>query len=234
MPGEAGTCFLDSLMCFRSSAPFHASLNIIISYVVFSPLSRWEPGGDLAENAIRRTKAALEALPTGSHLAGMLWHQGESDCQEADSQFSERLQTALSALREKLDEPSLPIVVGEMGHFLAALAKDDKRFAYATDINASIFAASKALVNCECASAQGLGHGGDRLHFDTPSLMELGRRYAAKWVSLRCKRDDETNFAVGGWSAGGEDIFSTFSAASDGKNVEKISCTPSFTPAVLD
>ena len=42
-----------------------------------SELARWEEGGDLFEEAVRRTRASLRE---GDALGGMLWHQGESDC----------------------------------------------------------------------------------------------------------------------------------------------------------
>ena len=37
---------------------------------------------------------------------------------------------------------------------------------------------------CALASAAGLQHKGDDVHFDTPSLRELGSRYADAWASL--------------------------------------------------
>jgi hypothetical protein len=55
---------------------------------------------------------------------------------------------------------------------------------HAADINEAIIDASRELEACACVSAHHLGHKGDRLHFDTPSLVELGKRYAASWTSL--------------------------------------------------
>jgi hypothetical protein len=52
------------------------NIGLIPTAVGGTPLSRWEPGADLYENAVAICK---DALTRGGKLRGMLWHQGEGD-----------------------------------------------------------------------------------------------------------------------------------------------------------
>jgi len=74
-------------------------------------MDQWAPGGELFENAIQRTRAALASL-RGARLSGLLWYQGESDCDCDDkaAAFSAKLPRLLAAFRERLGVPELPIV----------------------------------------------------------------------------------------------------------------------------
>ena len=160
-----------------------------------SELARWEHGGDLRDEALRRTKLALEQDRTG-RLAGILWHQGESDaadthettCKErVRAEYRARLESCLASFRTALvgtDGEALPIVLGELGYFLLEHQGVDARFNYSSSINDAIIEAASALPCCEVASAHGLGHRGDRLHFDCAAVEKMGVRYAQAWRSL--------------------------------------------------
>jgi hypothetical protein len=147
-------------------------------------LARWEEGGDLFIECVRRVKLALEDHDRPVHLGGLFWHQGENDCGNASSAatYAARLPRALDALRCALGEPELPVVVGELGYWLD---QADPDYAHAPAINAAIVEAPQAMTNCACVSAHGLAHKGDRLHFCAESAEELGRRYASAWLELQ-------------------------------------------------
>eukprot|EP00310_Coccolithus_braarudii_P024807 CAMPEP_0183357922 /NCGR_PEP_ID=MMETSP0164_2-20130417/47729_1 /TAXON_ID=221442 /ORGANISM="Coccolithus pelagicus ssp braarudi, Strain PLY182g" /LENGTH=287 /DNA_ID=CAMNT_0025531679 /DNA_START=17 /DNA_END=880 /DNA_ORIENTATION=+ len=149
-----------------------------------SPISRWAAkGGDLFNEAKRRTQLALEQAGEGAVLAGILWHQGESDCGEVGQAESHMRETAdaLAHLREELGAPTTPILAGELGNFLD---RNDSRFAFADIVNAGIAGLPKQLTSCTLVTAHGLGHRGDRLHFDTAAQNELGARYGAAWLRV--------------------------------------------------
>ena len=151
-----------------------------------SELARWEAGGDLYAEAVRRVEEALKAHPK-SHFAGVLWHQGESDCgveSGGGSQYASRLKAVLENLRNALGQSHVPIVIGELGYFLAELAHVDKRFINAAAINRDILTVASCIGACECVSAHGLWHVGDCLHFDSQSQHKFGKRYAAAWLRL--------------------------------------------------
>lgn len=82
-----------------------------------SPLSAWNPreGGDapLFENLMHCCSLA------GGHVRGMVWYQGESDCGPGLCEtYEERFATFVSALREELGNPSLPVIVAQLNRYL--------------------------------------------------------------------------------------------------------------------
>jgi hypothetical protein len=140
-----------------------------------TPLKRWERGADLYERAVRRAKLAMK----DGTLAGVLWHQGESNTGEKDSadNYGERLAKMISDLRADLNSPDLPFVIGELGEFLI----DRKKTApllKTTTINAALKSIPSKVPHTGFASAKGLKDKGDELHFDSASQREFGQRYA--------------------------------------------------------
>ena len=76
-----------------------------------TPLERWMPGADLYEGAM----AAARTVARDGTIKAVLWHQGEHDSKsEADaSSYVPRFSAMVATLRERLDAPSLPVIVGE-------------------------------------------------------------------------------------------------------------------------
>jgi len=52
-------------------------------------------------------------------------------------------------------------------------------------INAVLAGLPRFVPHCAFVSAGGLTDKGDKIHFDSPSFRELGRRYAAAWQGLQ-------------------------------------------------
>jgi Carbohydrate esterase, sialic acid-specific acetylesterase len=123
----------------------------------------------LHAEAVRRARIALE----GGTLAGILWHQGESDVAAPDH-YAEKAARLFADLRRDLAAPGAPVIVGTLGDFLAG----------AEALNRVLRSLPESVPRCACAGAEGLGHGGDRVHFDAASARVLGRRYARKWLDL--------------------------------------------------
>ena len=147
-----------------------------------SPIARWRPAdGDLFHNAVERARVALDAE---DQLAGILWHQGESDSGDLQlaQQHAEATVSVLARLRESLGTPELPVVVGELGYFIDQTG--DERFRYAAVVNQGLVDIEQHMSNSCCVSAHGLGHLGDRVHFDLAAQEEFGKRYAAGWSRL--------------------------------------------------
>ena len=144
-----------------------------------TPLERWLPGADLYQRAV---SLAREAAREGT-VKAVLWHQGEQDSRgEADaSGYCRRFVGMAQALRAELDDPALPVVVGELGEFLSQRPE----FGHFRTVNAELRKASETLSACACVSSQGLTHKGDSLHFDAPSLRRFGERYAEAYLGLQ-------------------------------------------------
>ncbi len=140
-----------------------------------SSLEEWRPGHYLYNNTLDR---AREAMARGK-LAGILWHQGESDAApENAATYAERFAAMIAQLRKDLGAEEVPVVVGEIGHFVAGGGR----------INAALAKVPELVPRCALVKADGLGHKGDSLHFDAAALRELGRRYVEAWERVEAGR----------------------------------------------
>lgn len=146
-----------------------------------TPLKRWQQGGDLYSNAVHRAKLAMQ----DGKIAGILWHQGESDAGAATNAntYATRLAQMIQDIRADLGAPNLPFVVGQIGEFLYDRGPDHSPYARA--VNAALADLPKNVPATGCALSKGLMHKGDVLHFDTASQHELGSRYAAEMLRLQ-------------------------------------------------
>lgn len=157
----------------------NANIGLIPSAVGGTPLSRWMPGCDLYENALAHARQASEH---GS-LKAILWHQGEADAQDIElaQSYGQRLSEMVAALRAALTAPDVPFICGGLGDFLTD---------HATCVH--YIMVNEALQNlsappCGFASAAGLGHLGDGIHFSSIALREFGRRYAAEFARINAQ-----------------------------------------------
>lgn len=136
-----------------------------------SALDEWRPGQPHYVNAVARAKEAMKH----GQLAGILWHQGESDADpEHIATYAIRFQKMIAQLRADLGAENVPLVVGELGHYRPEFA----------GMNAVLATLPRSVPLCAFVSSAGLTDKGDHLHFNTPSLHEFGRRYAAAWMQL--------------------------------------------------
>lgn len=141
-----------------------------------SSIDQWSSRdeGGLYEEALRRARIALR----DGELAGILWHQGESDAANADA-YARKATALFADIRRDLGAPDVPIVVGTIGDFYRG----------GGPINRAIRSLSSIVPRSALVDATGLAHKGDQVHFDTPSARELGRRYARAWLDLTREPD---------------------------------------------
>lgn len=128
-------------------------------------LDQWSPGGKLYGDAVARTRAALRG---GARLAAILWLQGESETPLTAQTYVARFSQMASRLRDDLGAADAPIIVGELGRFVSV----------ADAMNPQLARIPASVRRCSLVSSLGLTDKGDRLHFDSHSARELGRRYA--------------------------------------------------------
>ncbi len=148
-----------------------------------SPIDTWRPGGyhDQTrshpwDDAIARARIAMQA----GRLAAILWHQGESDSTpQLAPGYEAKLHDLIARFRAELGAPDLPFIVGQLGQFPDAPWDDARR-----TVDAAHRALPGKVRRTAFVSSDGLTHGGDKVHFDSPSLRELGRRYAAAYETL--------------------------------------------------
>lgn len=155
------------------------TIGLIPCAVGGTPLERWMKGGDLYEQALARAKLAMK----DGTLKGILWHQGESDSglEATAKSYGERLAKMIASWRADLGE--VPFVAGRLGTFLKDTTKEGKP-SFWKQVDAHLAALPEHVKGTAVASADGLVHKGDDVHFDTAALREFGKRYAASMKSL--------------------------------------------------
>ena len=119
-----------------------------------------------------------------STIAAVLWHQGESDCNELKYPFyEEKLKVIMSAFRKKLNLYDVPFLLGGLGDFLPEYFKHENHL----HVNKALekYASENAMTGF--VSAEGLGANPDNLHFSSAALREFGVRYYNEFLKLEDK-----------------------------------------------
>ncbi len=152
-------------------------------------ISKWMPGAcDEAtgkypyDDMIARLKTALKQ----GRLRGILWHQGEGDYAGGNyKRYETRFDSLLYNISKDtgIDLNNIPIIIGELGYFLENKHNGNE----GGKINEVLHRIAYTYSNIYCVSSKGLTDKGDKLHFDTPSANELGRRYAEAYLLLNTR-----------------------------------------------
>ncbi|MDZ4403657.1 sialate O-acetylesterase [Prosthecobacter sp.] len=139
---------------------------------VFYPATKSHPWDDMAK------RVAL-ALPAGT-LKGILWHQGESDSKpELAQAYEAKLHDLVKRLRELVNAPEAPFIAGQMGKFDGVPWTPE-----AVIVDKAHQDLAKKVPHTAFVSAEGLKHKGDKVHFDSASFRELGKRYAEAYLKM--------------------------------------------------
>ena len=142
-------------------------------------IDQWAEGGILFDHAVMMTKLAMRT----STLSGILWHQGESDCDtdERCLAHKENFRTMITALRRALGAEELPLLIGELSHQLTSRHNMAER---ALILNRQYHELAAELPNCKIISAEGLSMRHDGIHFDAAAQRIFGVRYAEAYLSM--------------------------------------------------
>jgi hypothetical protein len=149
-----------------------------------SPIDSWRPGEFYPptkshpwDDALRRTKLAMES----GTLKGILWHQGESDStEELAPGYEAKLHDLIQRLRRELETSEVPFIVGQLGQFEDSPWDDARRL-----VDRAHQQLPRAVPHTAFVSSKGLRHKGDKVHFNSASLRELGRRYAEAYLKIQ-------------------------------------------------
>ena len=149
------------------------SIGLVPCAVGGSPLKKWEKGGDLYVQALDRIEKARKI----GTLKGVLWHQGETDSVKLEwaKSYQRRLEKMIGDFRDALGQRELVFVVGTLGDYF----KGHKKFVYTELVNHALVKIAEDVNDVGCVYSTGLTDN-DGVHFDRPSQIELGRRYARK------------------------------------------------------
>lgn len=143
-------------------------------------ISQWLPGSLLYDHAVFQAKLAERT----STIAGVLWHQGESDCvEDRIAPYEGRLHQVICSIRKELGLDDVPFLLGELGEYLA---EHEAEFLHNFPaINQVIRACEDRVNRIGVVSAKGLSSNDDKLHFSSKALHEFGLRYFEKFEQLR-------------------------------------------------
>ena len=151
-----------------------------------SSIASWQQGAYFEptksypyDDAIKRTKLAMQ----NGTMKGILWQQGESDCDSLRSMaYRSKLIALVKFFRKDVNIKSLPFVAGTIAPFYEA------KHIYARKINEAIEGLPQILKRTAIVSSDGLIDKGDATHFNSASARELGERYATVFISTFSKK----------------------------------------------
>lgn len=142
-------------------------------------IHQWMPGEILYDHAVMMTQLANRT----SKLGGILWHQGESDCDEVNVPlYKERFLTTITSLRKALNAEELPFIFGELSERIEPQWNHGD---YPKQMNEIFRELEKEVPNCKLVPAKELPLKPDGIHFNSKSLRELGLRYFEAYKDLR-------------------------------------------------
>jgi len=146
-------------------------------------LNQWREGGLLFDHAVCQARLAQRT----STIAGVLWHQGESDCREdLYPLYAEKLTAILRALKRELNLYDVPFLLGGLGEFLPLCTISQHVGNYA-HVNGALQRVAAAEDMTAYVPADELAANPDNLHFSAAGLYHFGRRYYDEFVKLERK-----------------------------------------------
>ena len=140
-------------------------------------IQEWKKGTRYFHEAVRRSREAMKQ----ARLAGILWHQGETDYREIIKHRGEEakyleaymadLRQFIQDLRSELGNPAVPFVAGQLNSNCAPF--NERLLKLPAEVPHTAVVTSEGLTTV------------DGTHFDRASVFELGRRYARALIGLR-------------------------------------------------
>lgn len=138
-----------------------------------SSIDEWETEGVLFRHAVSEAKFAVE----NSELAGILWHQGESDSDSGKyKMYYEKLYRLVTDLREALNAADIPFIIGGLGDYLGKTAFGAGGIEYER-INQELQRFAEENPCCYFVTAKGLTANTDGIHINAVSQRKFGLRY---------------------------------------------------------
>jgi len=109
-------------------------------------------------------------------IKGILWHQGESDAKYNNIDYSKRLSLLFTRFRQIVDNPKIPIYIGELGKYY-----DKNRYNW-PKINNKIRCYSSQDSYSFIVKTDDLNDLGDKIHFNSEGQRIMGQRFAIKVI----------------------------------------------------
>jgi hypothetical protein len=168
------------------------TIGLIPCAVGGSGIDAWTPGAYYEgtkthpyDDALARARTALQ----NGTLAGIIWHQGESDSSpEKSALYQPKLKLLIKKLREDLQAPAVPFVAGQLPAYQINKPGADGLphvNEAAVRINEAVAGLQKQVPNYAFVTAESTADIGDHTHFNAVSARLMGQRYAAAMQQLQ-------------------------------------------------
>lgn len=142
-------------------------------------MDQWVPGSLLYDNAVYQARLAMRT----STIAGILWHQGESDSyDDRYLTYEHKLEQMLLSLRRELGIEDVPVLLGGLGDYLVNYTKSGHD--QWPEINRCLKQLADREPRYGYVSAEGLLPNPDNLHFSAQALHAFGLRYYEQFTQL--------------------------------------------------
>jgi len=162
----------------RYAKHFNKKIGLIPCADGGTAISRWLPGEILFDHAVLMTRLAMRS----SKFGGILWHQGENDCNDANFPlYKERAVRVITEIRKALNAENLPFIFGELSENISPSRKLGD---YPQKMNSVFREIQEELPHCRLVSSKGLVLKSDGIHFNSASLREFGNRYFDAYLGL--------------------------------------------------
>ena len=125
----------------------------------------------LYSNFLKNANAAMQQ----GTIKGILWHQGESNAGAGYKNYREKLETFFTKVRKDLNQPDLPVYVGQLATFLSRRTNPN-----ADQINSDLTVLASSMKNVYVVKTTDLSPLKDSIHFDSRSQRTMGERFAEK------------------------------------------------------
>lgn len=132
-------------------------------------------------------------------IIGFIWSQGRRDAADHDSAhaFGHNLTLFINALRQQWQKPNLPFVFAEAPapplQYPVVMSELLYRFPYITELRQQQQNIAKQLPHVTLVSTKGLLPNEDYIYFDTPSEIELGRRFAQAYLTHHAQQQKQAD-----------------------------------------
>jgi hypothetical protein len=177
-PGSEGLdCGLSFGKAMLAHLPSKTKILLLPAAIGGSSIGQWS--GDSLFRKVKLLSNFKERSGFGKKygiIKGILWHQGENDANpENIPLYKERLTSLFSEFRKITGNPSLPVLLGEIGSFTKNIDNNQ-------EINRIIREYVAEDKNTVLISTKDLNHKGDNLHFNSQGQRTMGQRYAAAFL----------------------------------------------------
>ena len=171
-------------MSFARTLAQHDSklkIGLIPGAVGGAPINSYGKDQPLYKRSLDLARASTKQSTLKTRIRAILWLQSGSDStRPLHGSYEVTLLDMIDRYRSDLENPALPFIACTLGSYI-----NKGPFKYIKETNQVLLALPKNRNHTAGIDARDLkGHIGDKLHYDTESQIEIGKRYAAAYLKM--------------------------------------------------